>query len=98
MDITKEINGSKMTVKINGRLDTNSAPELEREVMENIEGIEELVFDLSQMPYTSSAGLRVFLKAQKQMNKQGNMCVIGACEDVLEVFEITGFSDIINIT
>ncbi|MBE6819017.1 MAG: STAS domain-containing protein [Ruminococcaceae bacterium] len=98
MDIAKEINGSKMTVKINGRLDTNSAPELEREVMENIEGIEELVFDLSQMPYTSSAGLRVFLKAQKQMNKQGNMCVIGACEDVLEVFEITGFSDIINIT
>ena len=98
MDITKEINGSKMTVKINGRLDTNSAPELEREVMENIEGIEELVFDLSQMPYTSSAGLRVFLKAQKQMNKQGSMCVIGACEDVLEVFEITGFSDIINIT
>ena len=98
MDITKEINGSKMTVKINGRLDTNSAPELEREVMENLEGIEELVFDLSQMPYTSSAGLRVFLKAQKQMNKQGDMCVIGACEDVLEVFEITGFSDIINIT
>ena len=97
MDITKEINGSKMTVKINGRLDTNSAPELEREVMENLEGIEELVFDLSQMPYTSSAGLRVFLKAQKQMNKQGSMSVIGACEDVLEVFEITGFSDIINI-
>ena len=98
MDIIKETNGNKLTVKINGRLDTNSAPQLENEVVESLEGIEELVFDLSQMPYTSSAGLRVFLKAQKQMNKQGSMCVIGACEDVLEVFEITGFSDIINIT
>ena len=97
MDIIKEVNGSELVMKICGRLDTNSAPQLEQALMESVEGIESLVFDLAEMPYTSSAGLRVFLKAQKIMNKQGSMKVINACEDVMEVFEITGFSDIIDI-
>ena len=97
MDIIKELNGTELVIKICGRLDTNSAPQLEQALMESVEGVESLVFDLEQMPYTSSAGLRVFLKSQKIMNKQGEMKVINACEDVMEVFEITGFSDIINI-
>ncbi|MBQ6381690.1 MAG: STAS domain-containing protein [Clostridia bacterium] len=97
MDIIKQKNENELVIKISGRLDTNSAPELEKAIMESIEGVEELTFDLAEMPYTSSAGLRVFLKAQKQMNKQGHMKVINICEDVLEVFEITGFSDIIEI-
>lgn len=97
MDIIKEANGKELVIKICGRLDTNSAPQLEQAVTESTEGVEQLTFDLEQMPYTSSAGLRVFLKAQKLMNKQGSMKVIHACEDVLEVFEITGFSDIIDI-
>ncbi|MBR2589774.1 MAG: STAS domain-containing protein [Clostridia bacterium] len=97
MDIIKELNGSELVMKICGRLDTNSAPQLEQALMESVEGVESLVFDLAEMPYTSSAGLRVFLKAQKIMNKQGSMKVINACEDVMEVFEITGFSDIIDI-
>ena len=97
MDIIKELNGSELVMKICGRLNTNSAPQLEQALMESVEGVESLVFDLAEMPYTSSAGLRVFLKAQKIMNKQGSMKVINACEDVMEVFEITGFSDIIDI-
>lgn len=97
MDIIKEANGKDLLIKICGRLDTNSAPQLEQAVFENTQGVENLTFDLKEMPYTSSAGLRVFLKAQKLMNKQGNMHVINACDDVMEVFEITGFSDIINI-
>ena len=97
MDIIKEANGKDLLIKICGRLDTNSAPQLEQAVFENTQGVENLTFDLKEMPYTSSAGLRVFLKAQKLMNKQGDMHVINACNDVMEVFEITGFSDIINI-
>ncbi len=97
MDIIKEANGKDLLIKICGRLDTNSAPQLEQAVFENTQGVENLTFDLKEMPYTSSAGLRVFLKAQKLMNKQGDMHVINACDDVMEVFEITGFSDIINI-
>ena len=97
MEIIKETNANELVIKIDGRLDTNSAPQLETEVFENLEGVEKLTFDLEKMPYTSSAGLRVFLKAQKKMNQQGEMVIIHACEDVMEVFEITGFSDIINI-
>ena len=97
MDIIKELNGTELVIKICGRLDTNSAQQLEQALLESVEGVASLVFDLEQMPYTSSAGLRVFLKSQKIMNKQGEMKVINACEDVMEVFEITGFSDIINI-
>ena len=97
MDIIKEANGKDLLIKICGRLDTNSAPQLEQAVFENTQGVENLTFDLKEMPYTSSAGLRVFLKVQKLMNKQGDMHVINACDDVMEVFEITGFSDIINI-
>lgn len=97
MDIIKEANGKDLLIKICGRLDTNSAPQLEQAVFENTQGVENLTFDLKEMPYTSSAGLRVFLKAQKLMNKKGDMHVINACDDVMEVFEITGFSDIINI-
>lgn len=97
MEIIKTTNANTLTMKIDGRLDTNSAPQLEKELFESLDGVEVLIFDLADMPYTSSAGLRVFLKAQKMMNKQGSMKIKNACDDVMEVFEITGFSEIIDI-
>ena len=97
MQITKELNGEKLTIKLEGRLDTNTAPQLETELNGAIEGITELVFDLSRLEYISSAGLRVLLSAQKTMNKQGEMVITGANETILEIFEVTGFCDILTI-
>lgn len=97
MEIIKNKNASQLTVSLIGRLDTTSAPQLEEELFSSLEGVEELVFDLSELPYTSSAGLRVFLKAQKQMNAQGKMRIIGADEDIKEIFEITGLNSVIDI-
>ncbi|MCR5735556.1 MAG: STAS domain-containing protein [Lachnospiraceae bacterium] len=97
MTINKEKNGTSMTVALEGRLDTTTAPELESELRESLDGIEELVFDLKSLDYISSAGLRVLLSTQKIMNKQGSMKVTGANEDIMEIFEVTGFSDILTI-
>ncbi|HAG04930.1 MAG TPA: anti-sigma factor antagonist [Lachnospiraceae bacterium] len=97
MTITKEKDGSKLTVKIEGRLDTTTSPQLEGELKTALDDISELVFDISGLEYISSAGLRVLLTAQKVMNKQGNMTVKGANEAVMEIFEVTGFVDILNI-
>ena len=80
-----------------GRLDTTTAPELEKELKASLDGITELTFDLAALEYISSAGLRVLLSAQKTMNKQGSMVVKNANETIMEIFEITGFSDILNI-
>lgn len=97
MDINKKIEGKKLTVSIKGRLDTTTAPQLENELNGFISNIKDLVLDVSKMEYISSAGLRVLLSAQKTMNKQGSMTVTGANADVLEIFEVTGFADILNI-
>ncbi len=97
MTINKTVDENKLTVAIEGRLDTTTAPQLEAELKESMDGITELVMDLSEMEYISSAGLRVLLSAQKIMNQQGGMKVTGVCETVMEVFEVTGFSDILTI-
>ena len=97
MTIEKTKNGTALTIKLTGRLDTITAPELEAELKTALEGITELVFDLSGLEYISSAGLRTLLQAQKTMTKQGSMKVINVGEIVGEVFEITGFADILTI-
>ncbi|MBQ9413238.1 MAG: STAS domain-containing protein [Oscillospiraceae bacterium] len=97
MTINQTKDGSNLTLAIVGRLDTTTAPQLEAELKENLDGVTALTMDLSQLEYISSAGLRVLLSAQKTMNKQGEMKVTGANETVMEVFEVTGFVDILNI-
>lgn len=88
---------SKLTVTPEGRIDTLSAPELEKKLSEILGDVSELVLDMAKVEYVSSAGLRVILKIQKIMLRQGKMKLISVNESVMEVFEITGFSDILNI-
>ena len=97
MTIDKQQNGSELTLTLNGRLDTTTAPELENAIKENIAGITNLVMDFAGLEYLSSAGLRVILSAQKTMNKQGEMVIRNVNETINEVFEITGFIDILTI-
>ena len=97
MTITKNQENEKLTIKIEGRLDTTTAPELEAELKKSLDDVKELVFDISELAYISSAGLRVLLSAQKVMNKQGKMTVKGTNAAVMEIFEVTGFVDILNI-
>lgn len=97
MTIEKITNGKELAITVKGRLDTVTAPELEKEIKENIEGIENLVLDFKALDYISSAGLRVILSAQKIMNKQGEMIVKNVNETITEIFEITGFCDILTI-
>lgn len=97
MTITKNNEGNKLTVAIEGRLDTTTAPNLEAELNSSLEGIADLVLDMSELQYISSAGLRVLLSAQKTMNKQGKMVIKNVNEEIKEVFEITGFVDILTI-
>ena len=97
--MTIEIKKTKeeTTIEINGRLDTTTAPALEKTINENMEGIKTLILDLKNLEYISSAGLRVLLSAQKKMQQFGTMKVINVCELVIEVFEMTGFADILTI-
>ena len=97
MTINKEQNGSQLTVAIEGRLDTTTAPELEQELKDSLSGVTELTIDLGKLDYISSAGLRVLLWAQKTMNQQGSMKVTNVQEVVSELFEVTGFADILTI-
>lgn len=97
MNIDKKQNGTTLILAIEGRLDTTTSPALEAELKTSIDGVEELIFDLSELEYISSAGLRVLLSAQKVMNRQGSMSVRNVNEAVMEVFEITGFTDILNL-
>ena len=97
MTIDKQINGSELTISLTGRLDTTTAPELEAVIKENITGVTNLVMDFARLEYLSSAGLRVILSAQKTMNKQGEMVIRNVNETINEVFEITGFIDILTI-
>lgn len=97
MTIEKKINGEAVTLVVSGRLDTQTAPELENELDTILSGLKELVFDFENLEYVSSAGLRVILKAQKTMNAQGSMKLTGVNDSIMEVFDITGFLDILTI-
>lgn len=97
MTINKNLEGSKLTLDLEGRLDTVTSPTLEAELKQSINDVTELVFDFSKLEYISSAGLRVLLAAQKTMNKQGSMVIKHVNESIMEVFEVTGFSDILSI-
>ena len=97
MDIRKTKEGAALTLELEGRLDTTTAPELEAELSGSLDGVTELTLDMEKLAYLSSAGLRVILGAQKRMNKQGKMTVRHVNETIMEVFEVTGFADILNI-
>lgn len=97
MQISKNIENSKLNISLEGRLDTTTAPQLEAELKKSVNGITELVFDFAQLVYISSAGLRVLLSAQKVMNKQGNMAIRNVSPEIMEIFEVTGFVDIFSI-
>ena len=97
MNIQTKKEDKSLTVILEGRLDTSTAPQLEECLNSSLEGIEDLSLDLSALDYISSAGLRVLLSAQKRMTKQGRMHITVANETVMEIFEITGFSDILTI-
>lgn len=97
MEIIKTAEDSKLTVTVKGRLDTTTAPELEEALQAEMEGLTELELDFSELEYISSAGLRVLLATQKKMQGQGTMTVTGVSDIVMEVFEVTGFCDILNI-
>ena len=97
MKINKTINGTQMIAEIQGRLDTVTVSEAESILKEGIAGVTELTLDFKELDYISSAGLRLLLSLQKTMNKQGSMVIKNVNETVMEIFEVTGFSDILNI-
>ncbi len=97
MTINTEKKDAALTVALEGRLDTTTAPELEKALTEALDGVETLIIDLAKLEYISSAGLRVLLSAQKRMMKQGEMKVIHVNDAIMEIFEVTGFSDILTI-
>ena len=97
MTITKTQEENALTLALVGRLDTMTAPELENELKNSLDGVEALTLDFSALEYVSSAGLRVILGAQKIMNKQGEMKITNVNEEIMEIFDITGFTDILTI-
>ena len=97
MTITKHQNGTNLEIALEGRLDTTTAPELEAELNQSMPGAESLTLDFGKLEYISSAGMRVLLSAHKVMAQKGGMKVIHANEIVMEVFEVTGFADILTI-
>ena len=96
-NITKKLEDKNLTFALDGRLDTITAPQLETEIRESIKGVVSLTFDFDKLEYISSAGLRVLLSAQKIMNLQGEMKITHANQAVMDIFEVTGFSDILTI-
>ena len=97
MTINKNLNGDTLCIALEGRLDTTTAPDLEKEIKASLDGVNALVLDFSKLDYISSAGLRVLLSAHKIMAGRGGMKVTKVNEIVAEVFEVTGFADILNI-
>lgn len=97
LNINKSSEGSALTVALEGRLDTTSSPQLEEELKSSLDGVTSLVFDLAGLEYISSAGLRVLLSAQKVMNQQGDMKLLHVNDVINEIFEVTGFCDILTI-
>lgn len=97
LNIKKKADGTTLVLALTGRLDTNTAPDLNNAVNESIEGVESLIFDFKDLEYISSAGLRVLLASQKIMNTQGSMVIRDASEEIEEIFEVTGFADIMTL-
>jgi anti-sigma B factor antagonist len=97
MTIEKIQNGAELNLKVVGRLDTTTAPQLEAEFKDSLTGVTKLVLDFENLEYLSSAGLRVILGAQKTMNKQGEMIIKNVNDTITEIFEVTGFIDILTI-
>ncbi len=97
LNIEKNTNETELTIALTGRLDTTTAPELEKELKASLDGVTALIIDMTALDYISSAGLRVLLSAQKTMNKQGEMKVVHVGETIMEIFEVTGFSDVLTI-
>lgn len=97
MTTNKNLSNGILTISINGRVDTSTAPILEQELKSSYDGCTELILDFGEVEYISSAGLRVLLSAQKIMNKQGSMKLINVGPGIEEIFEVTGFSDILTI-
>ena len=97
MEIETTRNDSELTVALSGRLDTLTSPDLEDRLDEELEGVERLIFDLSELEYISSAGLRVLLGAYKMMEEYNGMLIRNVTEPVMDVFEVTGFSDVLDI-
>ncbi len=97
MTINKNANGNELVIALEGRLDTTTAPQLDEDLKTSLNGVQDLVFDFSKLEYISSAGLRVLLSAQKVMNKQGSMVIKNVNEEIHEIFEVTGFVDILTI-
>lgn len=97
MTINKNLEGTKLEILLEGRLDTTTSPMLEADLKQALDGITELTFNFEKLEYISSAGLRILLAAQKKMSKQGSMVVKNVNEVIAEVFEVTGFADILTI-
>ncbi len=97
MNINKIQNGSELTIELEGRLDTVSAPSLEAELKKDINGVQSLIFDFAKLEYLSSAGLRVLLASQKVMNRQGEMKIRNVNSTISDIFEVTGFSEILTV-
>ena len=97
MQITKTNENNVLTIALEGRLDTLTAPQLDAEIQGKLDGVKSLAFDFKKLDYISSAGLRILLMARKVMNKQGNMVVKNASSAIKEIFEVTGFCDILTI-
>ena len=97
LKIDQEMKGTDLIFTLEGRLDTTTAPQLENELKKSLDGVKKLTFDFKALEYISSAGLRVLLSAQKQMNRQGEMVIKNVNSDIMEIFDVTGFSDILTI-
>lgn len=97
MNIEKKIDGTRLELVLEGRLDTTTSPKLEAELKHSLNDVTELIFDFAKLEYLSSSGLRILLAAQKVMNKQGTMIVRNVNEVILDIFEVTGFVDILTI-
>ena len=97
MNVEVKRKSEEVVIEIEGRLDTTTAPLLDKTINDNIEGVKALILDMKELKYISSAGLRVLLSAQKKMQKIGAMKVINVCEEIMEIFDMTGFTDILSI-
>ena len=97
MNIIKTKEGSRLTVTLEGSLDATTAYQFDHELMSSLDGITELTLDMEKLDFVSSAGLRVLLSAQKTMNNQGKMEIINVCDDVMDIFVVTGFANALTI-
>ena len=97
MTINSDRQGSELTIALEGRLDTLTSPQLEKELMTALDGVEKLVFDFEKLEYISSAGIRVMLSAYNTMSKQGSMCIKNVCAEIMEIFEMTGLTELLGV-